>query len=263
MKTSHRRSGAQSKAVEPSAVIQRCSCGRAAHAGKSCEGCVCTKNAGSRAPAKAPVTLDDNTRSRVLAVLKERGEPLDRRVRRAMEGAPLGAPFGDVRVHRDGEGAATASLLAASAYTVGRHIVFGEGEYAPSTMAGLQLLAHELTHVVQQRGQAKSGIEDLVVGPEDDALERAARNVAAFIGAGQPVVVGGGSIEAAPAQAVVQREQKVCGPDVTNQVRKIWGRIENDFWGWDPDKRTASCFRLVDIFSGLSFNTDAFDVLPL
>jgi outer membrane protein OmpA-like peptidoglycan-associated protein len=60
--------------------------------------------------------------------------------------------FSRVRVHTDATGAASARSVNATAYTVGDHIVFGAGEYAPWTASGKRLLAHELTHVVQQTG---------------------------------------------------------------------------------------------------------------
>lgn len=59
----------------------------------------------------------------------------------------FGYSFADVRVHADAEAAAA---VQARAFTLGRNIVFGSGEYAPDTTAGKQLLAHELTHVIQQ-----------------------------------------------------------------------------------------------------------------
>ncbi len=59
--------------------------------------------------------------------------------------------FGDVRIHADGIAATSATMLSARAYTLGTHIVFGPGEYAPSTQDGRRILAHELTHGVQQR----------------------------------------------------------------------------------------------------------------
>jgi len=57
-----------------------------------------------------------------------------------------------VRIHADGDAARAARAIDARAYTLGRDIVFGSGEYAPSTVSGRRLLAHELTHVVQQAG---------------------------------------------------------------------------------------------------------------
>jgi hypothetical protein len=62
----------------------------------------------------------------------------------------FGYDFGPVRVHRDGLAAQAAAAVGARAFTAGRDVVFGEGQYAPSTPAGKRLLAHELTHVAQQ-----------------------------------------------------------------------------------------------------------------
>jgi hypothetical protein len=60
--------------------------------------------------------------------------------------------FGRVRIHADARAADSARAVNALAYTVGRDIVFGAGQYAPGTAQGRRLLAHELTHVLQQRG---------------------------------------------------------------------------------------------------------------
>jgi len=81
--------------------------------------------------------------------LQSSGQALDPRTRAVME-SRLGRDFRDVRVHTGTAAADSARSLSASAYTFGRDIVFAGGEYAP-TAAGLWLLAHELTHVVQQR----------------------------------------------------------------------------------------------------------------
>lgn len=62
--------------------------------------------------------------------------------------------FTQVRVHDDARAAASARSVNALAYTVGRDIVFGEGQYEPGTVNGKRLLAHELTHVVQQQARA-------------------------------------------------------------------------------------------------------------
>jgi outer membrane protein OmpA-like peptidoglycan-associated protein len=63
--------------------------------------------------------------------------------------------FGSVRVHSDEKAAESARALDALGFTVGRDIVFGPGQYSPGTLTGRQLLAHELTHVVQQRNDAQ------------------------------------------------------------------------------------------------------------
>lgn len=63
----------------------------------------------------------------------------------------FGHNFSNVRVHRDARANSSASALQARAFTVGNDIVFGQGQWAPSTTAGRHLLAHELAHVVQQQ----------------------------------------------------------------------------------------------------------------
>jgi Domain of unknown function (DUF4157) len=77
------------------------------------------------------------------------GRPLPEDVRARME-SRLGADFGEVRVHADGEATRMNRELEAEAFTAGRDIYFGEGKYEPESKAGEKLLAHELAHVVQQ-----------------------------------------------------------------------------------------------------------------
>ena len=77
------------------------------------------------------------------------GRPLGPGVRAFME-SRFGHDFSQVRVHTDSNAGESARSLDALAYTLGRDIVFGAGQYAPETPAGRGLLAHELTHVVQQ-----------------------------------------------------------------------------------------------------------------
>src|SRR5215208_2145433 len=77
------------------------------------------------------------------------GESLDSAARSVME-ARLGHDFSDVRIHADSRAAAAAGKENAAAYAFGRHVVFGAGKYKPRTADGQRLLAHELTHVVQQ-----------------------------------------------------------------------------------------------------------------
>ncbi len=78
------------------------------------------------------------------------GQPLDAGVKTSME-ARFGQDFSHVRVHADGQAGESAQAIHARAYTVGSDVVFGEGQYQPGMGEGQRLLAHELTHVVQQR----------------------------------------------------------------------------------------------------------------
>lgn len=85
---------------------------------------------------------------------------------RAFAETHFGRGLGDVRVHTDGAAAQSAQEINARAYTSGRDIVFGPGQYAPHTPAGQRLLAHELTHVAQQQaGQTAAVQRDVVNMP--------------------------------------------------------------------------------------------------
>ena len=84
----------------------------------------------------------------------------------------FGTDFAEVRIHTGEKAARSAAALGAKPYTVGRDIVFGDGQFAPSGTAGRHLLAHELTHVVQQRGGVTSiqrEVEDDESGAEGDS----------------------------------------------------------------------------------------------
>lgn len=84
-------------------------------------------------------------------VLASPGRPLDAAVRTDME-QRFGHDFSRVRVHGDSLASESAQAMQARAYTAGNHVVFNAGEYEPGSRPGRHLLAHELTHVVQQGG---------------------------------------------------------------------------------------------------------------
>jgi hypothetical protein len=98
-------------------------------------------SAANAVPAMAPPTVHQ--------VLNSPGQPLDAETRAFMQ-PMFGRDFSNVRVHTDAQAIDSAQALQALAYTVGRHIVFGAGQFALATQTGQRLLAHELTHVVQQ-----------------------------------------------------------------------------------------------------------------
>lgn len=136
-------------------------------------------------------------------VVSSKGSPLEPGVRREMESA-VGHDFGDVEVHTDSRAADSARSVQAHAYTVGNHIVFGEGRFRPDTDAGRHTLAHELTHVVQQRQGPVDGTPaagGIRVSDPGDRFEREAEANASRVTAGD----GGAGGEATPAAAAVQR----------------------------------------------------------
>jgi hypothetical protein len=83
------------------------------------------------------------------SVLTSPGSPLDAATQQFMSRG-FGADFADVRIHTDAQAAQSAAEVDARAYTVGRNVVFGAGQYDPAGESGRRLLAHELAHVVQQ-----------------------------------------------------------------------------------------------------------------
>jgi hypothetical protein len=90
--------------------------------------------------------------------MKGGGQPLTRSVRDFFE-PRFGHDFSGVRVHNDAKAADTAHAVSARAFTVGRDIIFGNGQYAPDTKGGRRLMAHELAHVVQQNGGDNVGLK--------------------------------------------------------------------------------------------------------
>ena len=108
------------------------------------------------------------------------GRSLDGPIQRAMEDR-MGDSFGDVRIHTGSTAAEACESINARAFTVGNHIAFNSGEYAPESPEGQHVLAHELAHVRQQNQGAVSMLPQEDMGLEvdpDPALEREAEETA-------------------------------------------------------------------------------------
>ncbi len=130
------------------ALSRKCACG-----GDAKEECAeCRENRLARqsnsasadgAGSEAPPIVED--------VLATPGQPLAESARRTLEPG-FGHDLSGVRVHDDSKASESASAVSALAYTVGNHVVFGAGQYSPGTDDGNRLLAHELTHTIQQTG---------------------------------------------------------------------------------------------------------------
>ncbi|HEY1391562.1 MAG TPA: DUF4157 domain-containing protein, partial [Ktedonobacterales bacterium] len=102
-----------------------------------------------RMPAAEKKASGETSATHATPIPGSEGQPLDAATRAYME-PRFGHDFGQVRVHTDEQAAEAAADYHARAYTVGSDIVFGAEQYAPGTGEGQRLLAHELTHVVQQ-----------------------------------------------------------------------------------------------------------------
>ncbi|WP_446742789.1 eCIS core domain-containing protein [Silvibacterium acidisoli] len=129
-------------------MLQRCACG--GDAGHECDSC--KKNREDKLQRKAGSGgLVHEAPDSVHTALRSPGSPLDESTQSWM-GARFGLDFRHVRIHADAAAAESARAVNALAYTVGRDIVFDSGQYRPQSHEGRRLLAHELSHVVQQQG---------------------------------------------------------------------------------------------------------------
>ena len=172
----------------PGALLQRkCACGGTL--GPTGECSACRKNRESKmAQRKTDHSASANARASsevpaiVHRVLEAPGQPLNGPTRSFME-SRFRHDFSKVRVHADAEAAESARSLDARAYTAGRDIVFAAGEYAPGTNNGRRLLAHELTHAVQQSAAKQSTRDGISLGsvhsPQEEEAEALSRDMAA------------------------------------------------------------------------------------
>jgi predicted deacylase len=133
-------------------------------------------------PGATSAAASDAQRAAIQTGVRGGGSPLDPASHGEL-GRRFGHDFSAVRIHRDGAAAASARSLGARAYTVGHDIVFGADAWAPHTIDGQRLLAHELTHVVQQvrAPRPSSAQAALPVSQPGDPAEQEADRVAAVV----------------------------------------------------------------------------------
>lgn len=164
--------------VQTGLLQRKCACGGSQGVDGECEDCrekrlgLQRRATNQAAPSTVPPIVHE--------VLRSPGQPLDSMTRAFME-PRFGHDFSRVQVHTDVKAAESARAVNALAYTVGRNVVFGTGQYNPGRIEGKSLLAHELTHVVQQAvGGVTSGLSAhaLAVNSPSDLSEQEA-NLAA------------------------------------------------------------------------------------
>jgi hypothetical protein len=155
-------------------IQRKCACGGTPGAHGECEECrekrlsLQRKKGHSRAGDQAKLTAPPI----VHEVLRSSGQPLDPATRTFME-ARFGHDFKDVRVHTDAQANESARAINALAYSTGPQVVFGAGQFAPDTFSGRKLIAHELTHVIQQSGNHRTD-SDLEIASSETIQEREA-----------------------------------------------------------------------------------------
>jgi len=193
-----------------SMMLQRkCACGGSASSSGECESCKKKKAALQRAPTlqaapnMAPPIVHE--------ALRSPGQPLDGRTRAFFE-PRFGHDFSRVRIHADRRAAESAQAVNAFAYTVGHHIFFAPDRFAPGTREGSRLLAHELTHTVQQSSGGMSYQEGspLTLSDPKDAREQEANAVARALS--QPAGIGARGVAGSVSRSVlpVTLLQRAC-----------------------------------------------------
>jgi hypothetical protein len=146
----------------------------------------------------------------------------------------FGVDFSKVRLHADAKAAESARAVGALAYTVGKDIVFANRPSVPGSAEETRVLAHELTHVVQQSGGSE-GRANLQVGSIDSPAEREAEQTASAVVSDQPsappVHAGTPSLQRQPAQAPAQKPAPAPAPAPTQAAwgAKNWPGYENDW----------------------------------
>jgi hypothetical protein len=111
----------------------------------------------NRKPSSSPgFEASDEVMNEINNIRSGSGSPLDPNTKDFMQ-SRFHHDFSEVKIHSGEKAGRTSNSVNAFAYTVGNDIIFGEGQYRPDTFEGKRLLAHELTHVVQQTGSMTSG----------------------------------------------------------------------------------------------------------
>jgi hypothetical protein len=175
---------ASSFAPTRSRLLQRkCACGATPGVDGECAECRSQRLLGSQRPSGSQ-SGPSEVPPVVHEVLASPGQALDAAARGFME-PRFGHDFSKLRVHTDAKAAESAQAVNALAYTVGHDVVFGAMEYAPQSVEGRRLLAHELAHVVQQ--QHSGDPTNLTIGPSEGVLEHEADRAASDVAAGEIV----------------------------------------------------------------------------
>ena len=168
------------------ALRRKCACGTHTTAKGECEECGRNRLRVQRVTGNTGTGMQRELGAPAIVheVLRSTGRPLDPGTRAFFE-PRFGHDLTQVRVHTDSQASESARAVNALAYTVGNKVVFGAGQFAPNSPAGRMLLAHELTHVIQQQDATHNhSLQPLQISHAGDTYEREADRVAAAIVSG-------------------------------------------------------------------------------
>lgn|GEM_PF-2588914 len=154
------------------------------------------------------------------------GQPLDPATQHLME-SRFGVDFSQVRVHTDSMAAESAQAVNAKVYTVNNDVIFGSGQYHPETVLGKSLLAHELTHVVQQANGLKS---KLMISQPRDQYEQEADRVAQSIHLRRSLRISSQEVDTGLMRQMVEREAaapKTNKPEEDSKVKELKDKVRS------------------------------------
>jgi hypothetical protein len=189
----------------PTNLLQRkCNCGGEGGASGECEDCR-KKKMGTIQRLSVNASSVPSVPSIVHDVLRSPGQPLDMETRAFME-PRFGHDFSRVRIHTDEKASESARAINALAYTVGENIVFTHHHYQPASTSGKKLLAHELTHVVQQGETATpTNYDGLTVDRPDSMLELEARRMGTHALSDNTISVGTSKLKPGNSAPIISR----------------------------------------------------------
>jgi hypothetical protein len=221
---------------------RKCACGGSSGSTGACAECrkekLQRRAAGQDGSSAAPAIVND--------VLRSPGQPLDAATRAFME-PRFGHDFSRVRVHADAKAAESALAVNALAYTVGRDVVFGAGRYAPGTLEGDKLIAHELTHVAQQSHDISGAGATLRLGTPGDAYERQADLFSTAAVSGSQA--GAGMAANAETGPFLRRQggESVTQTDTQTEAGPAGGKRKSDCSAMEKNRR-GFAIRIADHF---------------
>ncbi len=205
---------------------------------------------------KESVTNESASTSFVEQTLQSSGNPLDKSTKSFMEDR-FGYDFSNVKIHTDSAAAKSAGSINALAYTSGSNIVFNQNQFAPGTESGKKLLAHELTHVVQQ-GNSNNAIQrDVVTMPAENITVGMPSDLSSL---STPAAAGSMTVAADP--ALIQLNSQLPNtplPFTTggwdgNRIANLLGQYDQ-IPGTDSD--SVRCVQSVALMSHILMGPDA------